>query len=197
MSMPPPRPRNIKYYLLLNQQDKYPNDPFTSLIDVNISGANNTTCTVFPFKSNSGPQLGTDRSDAAINPEKRDDDRTTQFLSISSPNQPQSLLYQFKPQCPPFPKWDGTLPTITMLIEQIETYKAEAFYAGVHDWTQTTPTNRQLSVTISSDMMYSLPSSISSMFLNDARFASDRIAMLSSLLTHLKPSSNENLLISI
>ena len=113
------------------------------------------------------------------------------------PPQPQYLSYQFKPQCPPFPKWDGTLPTITMLIEQIETYKAEAFYAGVHDWNQTTPTNRQLSVTISSDMMYSLPSSISSMFLNDARFASDRIAMLSSLLTHLKPSSNENLLISI
>ena len=35
------------------------------------------------------------------------------------------------------------------------------------------------------------------MFLNDARLASDGIAMLSSLLTHLNSSSNENLLISI
>ena len=35
------------------------------------------------------------------------------------------------------------------------------------------------------------------MFLNDARFASNRIAMLSSLLTHLNPSSNKNLLLAI
>ena len=35
------------------------------------------------------------------------------------------------------------------------------------------------------------------MFLNDARFASDGIAMLSSLLTHLNPSSNENLFLEI
>ena len=46
-------------------------------------------------------------------------------------------------------------------------------------------------------MLASLPSSISSMFLNDARFASDGIAMLSSLITHLNPSSNENLLLAI
>ena len=35
------------------------------------------------------------------------------------------------------------------------------------------------------------------MFLNDARLASDGIAMLSSLLTHLKPSSNEKTLLAI
>ena len=35
------------------------------------------------------------------------------------------------------------------------------------------------------------------MFLNDARFASYGIAMLSSLLTHLNPYSNENLLLAI
>ena len=35
------------------------------------------------------------------------------------------------------------------------------------------------------------------MFLNGARFASDRIAMLSSLLTRLNPSSNENLFLAI
>ena len=67
----------------------------------------------------------------------------------------------------------------------------------MHDWTQTTPTNRQLSVAISSDMMASLPSLISSMFINDARFASDGIAMLSSLLTQLNPYFNENLLLAI
>ena len=35
------------------------------------------------------------------------------------------------------------------------------------------------------------------MFLNDAGFTSDEIAMLSSLITHLNPSSNENLLLAI
>ena len=35
------------------------------------------------------------------------------------------------------------------------------------------------------------------MFLNDARFASDGIAILSSLITHLNPSSNEKLLLAI
>ena len=35
------------------------------------------------------------------------------------------------------------------------------------------------------------------MFLNDASFTSDRITMLSSLITHLNPSYNENLLLAI
>ena len=35
------------------------------------------------------------------------------------------------------------------------------------------------------------------MFLNDARFASDSIAMLPLLLTHRNPSSSENLLLAI
>ena len=35
------------------------------------------------------------------------------------------------------------------------------------------------------------------MFLNDARFTSDGIAMLFLLLTHLNPSSNENILLEI
>ena len=76
-------------------------------------------------------------------------------------------------------------------------YKAKAFYTGVHDWTQTTPTTRHLSVAISLDILASLLSSISSMFLNEARFASDGITILSSLITHLNPSSNENLLLAI
>ena len=59
------------------------------------------------------------------------------------------------------------------------------------------PMNRDLSFAISSDMLASLPSSISSSFLNNARFASDGIAILSSLITHLNPSSNENLLLAI
>ena len=113
------------------------------------------------------------------------------------PPQTQSLSYQFEPQRPPFPKWDGTLPTTPLFLAQIETYNSGVFYAGLHDWTQTTLANRQLSVAISSDMLASLPSSISSIFLNDARFASDGITMLSSLLTHLNPSSNENLLLAI
>ena len=46
-------------------------------------------------------------------------------------------------------------------------------------------------------MLASLLSVISSMFLKDARFASDGIVMLLSLLTHLNHSSNENLLLEI
>ena len=76
-------------------------------------------------------------------------------------------------------------------------YKAEAFYAGVHNWTCTTPVCQKICVTISFYMLASLPSSISSMFLNDARFASDGIALFSLLLDHLNPSSRENFLIAI
>ena len=58
-----------------------------------------------------------------------------QLNYCSSPNQPQtkSLAYQFKHQRPPFPKWDGTLPTTPLLLAQIEMYKAEAFYTGIQD----------------------------------------------------------------
>ena len=76
-------------------------------------------------------------------------------------------------------------------------YEAEAFYSGVHDWTHTTPASRQLSVVISSDILDSLPSFNSSMFLNDERLLSDEIAMLSLLLTYLNLSSSENLLLAI
>ena len=122
-----------------------------------------------------------------------------QFNSCPSPHppQPQLLSYQFKPQRPLFPKWEGTPPTTPLFLAHIETYKAKALYTRVHVWTQTTPTNRKLSVTISSDMLASLPSSILSMFLNDSRFASEGITMLSSLLTHINPSSNEKLLLAI
>ena len=122
-----------------------------------------------------------------------------QLNSCQSPHppQPQLMSYLFKTQCPPFPTWDGTPSTTPMFLAQIETYKPNSFYAGVHNWTQTTPNNRQLSVAISSDMLALLPSSISLMFLNDARFLSDRIAILLSLLTHINPSSNENFLIAI
>ena len=76
-------------------------------------------------------------------------------------------------------------------------YTSEAYYAGFHDWTCTTPASRKLSVAISSDMMALLLSSISSMFLNDVRFASDRIAIISLLFAQLNSSSVENLLLAI
>ena len=113
------------------------------------------------------------------------------------PAQQPSPSYQFKPQIPPFTKWYGKTPKTSLLLAKIATYKAYAFYAGVNDWTRTTQTNRQLSVVISSNMLASLSSSISSIFLNDAIFASEVIAMLYSLLTHLNPSFRENLLLEI
>ena len=116
----------------------------------------------------------------------------------SPPPAPQpSLSYQYKPHLPPFPKWDSTPPTTPLLISQITTYKSEAYYAVVLDWMCTTLVSRKLRVAISSNMLASLPSSISSMFLNDARFTSDGIAMLYLLLTHLNTYSRKNLLLNI
>ena len=46
-------------------------------------------------------------------------------------------------------------------------------------------------------MLASLPSSEYLMFLNNSIFTSDGIAMISLLLTHLNPSSRENLVLSI
>ena len=60
-----------------------------------------------------------------------------------------------------------------------------------------TPKTRQLSIAISLDMLDSLLPSISSIFISDARFASDGITMLPSLISHPNPSSNENLLLEI
>ena len=123
----------------------------------------------------------------------------TQLNSCPSPHQPepQSMLYQFKLQRPSFQKWDGTLPTTPLFLAQIETYKAEDLYSRVYNWTQTTLNNKKVSVATSSEMLASFTSSISSMFLNDAKFASDGITMLQSLLTELNPSSNEKFFLAI
>ena len=119
------------------------------------------------------------------------------YCPSPSPAPQPSLLYQYKPQRPPFPKLGGAPPTTPLFLAQIATHKAESFYYGVHDWMCTTPASGQLGVAISSDMLALLPSSISLMFLNDTRFTSDGIAMIYSLLTHLSPSSRENLLLAI
>ena len=83
-----------------------------------------------------------------------------QLTSCLSPQtaQKQSPSYQYKPQLPPFTKWDGTPPTTPLFISQIETYNSEAYYSGVHDWVSTTPAIRQPSVVVSSDMLALLPS---------------------------------------
>ena len=103
----------------------------------------------------------------------------------------------YKPQRPPFPKWDGTPQTTHLFLAQFSTYKSKAFYSGVHNWTQTTQASKHLSVAISANILASIPREVSLMFLNDTRFASDRIAMLSRLLTRLNLSSSENLLLAI
>ena len=108
VDIPPPRTSNIKHYLRPNQIDESPNNPFTSLIDVNIFGSYNTTCTWFLAKSNSGPHLGTDLFDAAITPAKRDDDRTTQFLSVPSPTPTTIAVLPIQTSAPP-PFQNGTV----------------------------------------------------------------------------------------
>ena len=124
---------------------------------------------------------------------------TTHLQTCPSPPlvQQTRIASSYKPQCPPFPKWDGTPPTTPLFLAQVATYKSEAFYSGVQDWTRTTLENKHISVAISANMLASLPWSVSSMFLNGIRFASDGITMLSYLLTHLNPSSSENLLRAI
>ena len=98
------------------------------------------------------------------------------FLVVLTP--PPIYQYQYKPQSPPFPKWDGTPPTTPLFLAHIVMYKSEFYYDGVNDWTCTTPVSRKLSVAIRSDKLASLPSSISLMLLNDAIFASDGIPMI-------------------
>ena len=57
--------------------------------------------------------------------------------------------------------------------------------------------NNHLSVAISTNILPWLPRAVSSMFLNKNRLASDGIAVIFHLLTHLNPSSSENLLLAI
>ena len=104
MDTPPPQPSNIRYYLRPNQLVESPNNPFTSLIDVNIFGSYNTTCTAFPVKSNSGTHLGTDRSDAEISTTKRDDDCTTKFLFVSSTTSNITAVVPIQTSAPPISK---------------------------------------------------------------------------------------------
>ena len=105
----PPRPSNYKYYLRPNQRDKSPNNSFPTLIDVNIFGSYNTTCTWFPVK-HSGPDRGTHRSNATIATTKRDDARPTKFLFVSSPTSNTIALVPIQTSAPPFSKmgWDAT-----------------------------------------------------------------------------------------
>ena len=79
-----PRTRNLKHNSLPTPRDKYPNVPVISLIDFNISGTNDTPCTLLPVKSNSGPQNGTNIPNAPVTPAKRDNYCTTQFSSVSA-----------------------------------------------------------------------------------------------------------------
>ena len=84
-----------------------------------------------------------------------------------------------------------------LFLTQVATYKSASFYSGMHNWMRATKTDKHLSITIKVNIMESLPFAVSSMFLNDIIFDSDEISMLSHLLTHLIPSSSENLLLAI
>ena len=67
----------------------------------------------------------------------------------------------------------------------------------MHDWTITMQAIKNLNVAISANMLTLLPRAVLSMFLNDIRFASGGIIMLSHLLTRLNLSLCENLLLAI
>ena len=77
---------------------------------------------------------------------------------------------------------------LPIFVAQVTTYKSEYFYSGVRYWMRKIQANKHLRVAISASMLSFLPWSVSSMFLNNTIFASDGIAMISYLLTHLNPS---------
>ena len=108
------------------------------------------------------------------------------------PVQLTSISPIYKPHLSPFPKWYGALPTTPLFLTQVATYKSEAYYSVVHDWTRKTKANIHPSVPvpISSDVLASLLREVLSIFLNNTRFDPDRIAMFYHLLTHLNPSSS-------
>ena len=74
----------------------------------------------------------------------------------SAPQPPTSQQYK-QQRPPPFQKWYGTPPTTPLFLAQFLTYKAEAFYSGVHDWTHTTQSSKHFSIVISADILVSLP----------------------------------------
>ena len=91
---------------------------------------------------------------------------------------PTQLNQYYKIQHPPFTKWDETPTTKSLFLTQVATYKSEAYYTGVQDWTQTMTSTKQLSIAIRANMLSSLPHAISSIFLNNARFSSNGISMI-------------------
>ena len=126
----PPRPRNYKHYLCPNQRDESPNSYFPILIGVNIFVSDNTTSTCSP------PNTVDPKVQLIALMQQSLQQNVTMLAQINShlshnPPQTQSLAYHFKTQRPPIPKWDRTLPTTFLFLVQIETYKAEAFYASI------------------------------------------------------------------
>ena len=110
---------------------------------------------------------------------------------------PMSPTQTLNIQRSPFPKWYGTPPSKIMFLEQVDNYRSETYYPSVSYWICTTLSTRHISVSISANMLPSLPRAQSSMFLNDAHFVYDGISVLSHLLYHLNPSSSDNLLLAI
>ena len=117
-----------------------------------------------------------------------------QVSQTVTPTPPTQIL---NIQRSPLPKWYGTPLSKPMFLAQVENYKSKAYYSSVSEWSRTTLSTINFSVYISADMLSYLPRSLSSMFLNYTRFSSNSIAMLSHILSHLNPSSSDNLLLTI
>ena len=122
-------------------------------------------------------------------PEKHCDDGTTTtpiLFTIGFFHIYETVL---KNLSPPFTKWYGTPTTKSLFLTKVFTYKSEAYYVGIQYWTQTKTATKHLSISIIVYVLSSLPCSVSSIFLNEAKFAFDGIDMLSYLITHLNPPS--------
>ena len=101
----------------------------------------------------------------------------------------------------PFPKYDAsTTPNdITVYLELLRAYKADPFFAPVSDWATTLPTSQVHSSRIHRDMLTTLPSSITSSYLNNPSFVSSTgdhlgIEMLAHFIDTLQPSRPETCL---
>ena len=96
---------------------------------------------------------------------------------------------------PPFTKWDGTPPTTPSSSQKLQHTNQKHFTQACT--TRQKKAYKHLSVAIYANMLASLPQSVSSMLLNDLRFTSNRITIIWHSITHLNPSSSENILLDI
>ena len=161
-----------KHDLRQNHRNRSSTCPFTFFFYVNISNTWNPSKSEFSVKRACQNYNSAHCTDAPNAPEKRNMMAHLQTWPSYPSVQQTPISLTYKPQRPPLSKMGQDIAHYHLFLAQVPTYKLESFYYGVHNWTRTTQTNKQLSITISVGMLALLPRSVSPMFLDDTRFTS-------------------------